>query len=113
MVINHPGSINYPLEVFIPLVTVELKLQGFHRCYYTINKLIDGISSMNKEELIAHIQSVIDSRYAGLQSAFAQDNGLSAAYVNDVLRSRREPGKKILDAVGAERVTIYRLREGD
>lgn len=68
---------------------------------------------MNKEELIAHIQSVIDSRYAGLQSAFAQDNGLSAAYVNDVLRSRREPGKKILDAVGAERVTIYRLREGD
>jgi len=68
---------------------------------------------MNKDELISYIQSVINSRYAGLQAAFAQDNGLSAAYVNDVLRCRREPGKKILDAVGIERITVYRLKRGD
>lgn len=63
---------------------------------------------MNKEELLVYIQRLIDSRYAGLQVAFAQDHELSAAYVNDVLRGRREPGKKILDAVGVERITVYR-----
>ncbi len=68
---------------------------------------------MNKDELISYIQSVISSRYAGLQTAFAQDNDLSAAYVNDVLRGRREPGKKILDAVGVERITVYKLKEGN
>jgi hypothetical protein len=65
---------------------------------------------MNKEELINYIQSVIDSRYAGLQVAFAQDNDLSAAYVSDVLRGRREPGRKILDAVGVERFVMYRIK---
>lgn len=94
-------------------MTVQLKLQCLHGCYYTIDKLINGISSMNKDELTAYIHSIIDSRYAGLQVAFAEDNDLSAAYVNDVLRGRREPGKKILDAVGVERVTTYRLKEGD
>jgi hypothetical protein len=64
---------------------------------------------MNKEELIRHIQSVIDSKYAGLQKGFADDNDLSAAYVNDVLRGRREPGKKMLDAVGVKKVVSYQL----
>jgi hypothetical protein len=68
---------------------------------------------MNKDELISYIQSVIDLRYAGLQAAFAQDNALSAAYVNDVLRGRREPGRKILDAVGVERITVYKLKRED
>jgi hypothetical protein len=68
---------------------------------------------MNKDEFISYIQSVINSKYAGLQAAFAQDNDLSAAYVNDVLRGRREPGKKILDAVGVERITVYKLKRED
>ena len=67
---------------------------------------------MDKDELIKYIQLVVDSKYAGLQVAFAEDNNLSAAYVNDVLRGRREPGKKILDAVGVERVTLYHIKEG-
>jgi len=67
---------------------------------------------MNKEELLVYIQRLIDSKYAGLQVAFAQDNELSAAYVNDVLRGRREPGKKILDAVEVERITVYRIHLG-
>lgn len=65
---------------------------------------------MDKQELIAYIKSIIDSKYSGLQVGFAQDHGLSAAYVNDVLRGRREPGKKILDAVGVERITTYKLK---
>jgi len=92
---------------------IQLELEAFHECYYTINKRINGISSMNKDEFISYIQSVINSKYAGLQAAFAQDNDLSAAYVNDVLRGRREPGKKILDAVGVERITVYKLKRED
>lgn len=65
---------------------------------------------MDKRELVSYIQSVIDEKYAGLQAAFAQDHGMSAAYVNDVLRGRRDPGKKILDAVGAKKNVGYRLR---
>lgn len=65
---------------------------------------------MNRDEVISYIQSVIDSKYQGIQIAFAEENGISAAYVNDVLRGRREPGKKILDAIGVERITAYRLR---
>lgn len=93
-------------------MTVELELQCLHKVYYTINKLIDGILLMNKDELIAYIQSVIDTEYGGSQAAFAQDKEMSAAYVNDVLRNRREPGQKILDAVGVERVVTYRRIDG-
>jgi hypothetical protein len=67
---------------------------------------------MNKDKLIAYIQSIIDKQYGGLQAGFAQDNDMSAAYVNDVLRGRREPGQKILNAVGVEKVVTYRKIDG-
>ncbi|NEQ20755.1 MAG: hypothetical protein F6K28_16280 [Microcoleus sp. SIO2G3] len=89
-------------------MTVQLKFQRLHECYHTTDTLIYGIFSMNKAELLVYIQRIIDSKYAGLQVAFAQDHELSAAYVNDVLKSRREPGKKILDAVEVERITVYK-----
>ena len=44
----------------------------------------------------------------GGQAAWAKAHGVSAAYVNDVLRERREPGKSILDALGLEKVVTYR-----
>jgi DNA-binding transcriptional regulator YdaS (Cro superfamily) len=49
---------------------------------------------MNKEELINHLQSVINAEYAGQQASFAQDKGISAAYLNDVLKGRREPDRR-------------------
>ena len=39
---------------------------------------------------------------AGSQSAFAAQNCLSTGYVSDVLAGRREPGLKILRALGVE-----------
>jgi hypothetical protein len=63
---------------------------------------------MNKDELIAYIHSIINERYQGSQIGFAQDHDISAAYVNDALRGRRDPGQKILEAVGVERVVTYR-----
>jgi DNA-binding transcriptional regulator YdaS (Cro superfamily) len=47
---------------------------------------------------------------AGSQKAFADAKGLSVAYVNDVVRERKMPSKAILDAVGLERVTLYRRK---
>lgn len=48
---------------------------------------------------------------AGSQRAWADGHGLSTAYVCDVLGGRRQPGKKVLDALGCERVTRYREKQ--
>jgi len=63
---------------------------------------------MNTESLISYIKTVIADRCDGSQQRFAKENGFSPAYLSDVLTGRREPGKKILEAVGVERVTLYK-----
>lgn len=50
---------------------------------------------------------------AGSQQAFARQCGISAQYINDVVRGRREPGHKILDALGLERIVTYREKLAD
>lgn len=47
---------------------------------------------------------------AGSQKAFADKHGLSQAYVNDVLRERRDLAGGILNALGLERYIIYRRK---
>jgi len=42
------------------------------------------------------------------QAAWAKTINASPAYVSDVLNGRREPGPKILEAVGFHKVTAYR-----
>ena len=42
------------------------------------------------------------------QVAVAAELGISAQYLSDVLHERRKPGKKILAALGMERVVIYK-----
>lgn len=44
----------------------------------------------------------------GSRSAWAEENGLSPAYVSDVLNGRRDPSRAILTALGYERVMMYR-----
>jgi DNA-binding transcriptional regulator YdaS (Cro superfamily) len=44
------------------------------------------------------------------QKVVAAQLGVSRTYLNDVLQGRRKPGKKILDALGLERVTAYQSR---
>lgn len=44
---------------------------------------------------------------AGTQDAAAKQLGISGAYLCDVLKGRREPGKKLLDAMGYRRVVVY------
>lgn len=45
---------------------------------------------------------------AGGQAAWAAKNEISAAYVNDVLKSRRLPGEKITRALGLEGALLWR-----
>ncbi len=42
------------------------------------------------------------------QTAVADDLGISVSYLNDVLKGRREPGAKLLTALGLERHVTYR-----
>ena len=44
---------------------------------------------------------------AGGQAAWSERHGISPAYVSDVLNSRREPGPKILAALGLRKVVRY------
>lgn len=64
---------------------------------------------MNKADVIDHLRTAIAT--AGSQQAFAQQHGMSVQYVNDVLRGKRDPGPKILEALNYERVTLYRMRK--
>ena len=47
---------------------------------------------------------------AGSQNRLAEELGISSQYLNDVLWKRRQPGKKLLDALGLQRV-IYFMRK--
>ena len=47
---------------------------------------------------------------AGSQRAFAEKNGMSAAYVCDVLNGRRDPGPSILKALGLVIVIRYKVK---
>jgi hypothetical protein len=50
----------------------------------------------------------LESRVSKSSQAYvANELGISPQYLNDVLRRRREVGKKILDALGLERVVGY------
>ncbi len=44
---------------------------------------------------------------AATAQAWAAALGLSPSYVSDVLNGRREPGDKMLEVLGLQRVTMY------
>lgn len=58
--------------------------------------------------VLTELNKAIDK--AGNQVSFARANDISTAYVNDVVRGRKEPGDKILSALGLERVITYRKK---
>lgn len=55
---------------------------------------------------------ILEKRRAGRTLAeLARELEVSPAYLSDVLNGNREPGPKILDALGIERVVSYRQRK--
>ena len=58
------------------------------------------------------VQRVLDAIVqAGSQKALAARWGISTQYLNDVIRDRREPGAKVLDALGLQKVVEYVVKE--
>lgn len=45
---------------------------------------------------------------AGSQKEFADQHDISPQYVNDIVLGRRRPGNKVLQALGLERVVLYK-----
>lgn len=66
---------------------------------------------MSLDEFIEYLRSQVETE--GEILAYANKIGVSNSYVADVLRGRRKPGKKLLDAVGFERIEVYRRKGGD
>ena len=60
---------------------------------------------LTKAQLLELVRSAVEA--AGTQKALAERYGISEQYLTDVLRGRREPGEKLLSALGYERVILY------
>jgi Helix-turn-helix len=60
---------------------------------------------MNKDAFAATLERYI--KQSGSQEMAAQRLGISASYLSDVKKGRREPGDKILAALGLKRVVGY------
>jgi transcriptional regulator with XRE-family HTH domain len=56
---------------------------------------------MTREEVVALLQRRVDR--AGSQNAVAKEIGVTAAYIGDVLRGKRDPGPSILSVLGLRR----------
>jgi DNA-binding transcriptional regulator YdaS (Cro superfamily) len=63
---------------------------------------------MNAEDVRDLLRRKVEQ--AGSQAAWADERGVTPAYVSDVLRGTREPGPAILNALGLERVVSYRQK---
>ena len=64
---------------------------------------------MNVDEMRALLKLACER--AGSQVAWAKAHDVGAAYLSDVLNGRREPGGKILRALGLRRLTCYRAAD--
>ena len=61
---------------------------------------------MKEDAVIAKLAKACEA--AGSQQAWAEENGLSVSYVNDVLKRRRGPGMSILTALGLTKAVEYK-----
>jgi transcriptional regulator with XRE-family HTH domain len=64
---------------------------------------------MTPSEFVAYLRSQVQQ--CGEQKKYAALLGISPAYLNDVLNGSREPGRKILDGAGFERVVSYKRKD--
>jgi hypothetical protein len=60
---------------------------------------------MTKDELLVLLREACAA--AESQQAWAKAHGMSASYVGDVLRGRREPGPKVCAVLGFKPVVSY------
>jgi transcriptional regulator with XRE-family HTH domain len=74
-------------------------------------KEMDTMCDMTPEEFHRYLEQKV--RTYGSQKALAEYCGVGQAYLSDVMRGNREPGVKIVAALGFKKVVTYeRLIEG-
>lgn len=61
---------------------------------------------ITEQQIIERLRKACEK--AGSQRAWAERNGVSEAYVTDVLKGRRRPGNSIACRFGYEQVMMYR-----
>ncbi len=66
---------------------------------------------MTLSEFVVYLWDQVEQ--CGEQKKYAARIGVSQAYLNDVLNGSREPGRKILDGAGFERVISYKRKDED
>lgn len=64
---------------------------------------------MNKAEFMEYLQQLVTE--AGSQKDLANRLKISTPYLNDILNGRRDPSKKILNALGFEEVVTYQPKQ--
>lgn len=62
---------------------------------------------MDNKEILNYLQTTINSKYGGSQTAFAETNKVSKQYLSNVLNGRQRPGPKVLKALGVKCVIAY------
>lgn len=62
---------------------------------------------MTADQVREMLQAAI--KEAGSGTAWAKLHGVSVQYAADVMQGRREPGAKICEALGVERVVTYQV----
>lgn len=60
---------------------------------------------MTRLQMHAYIFLLVEQ--AGSQKALAKSLGISESYLSDVLHFRREPGEKLLGAIGVKAEVVY------
>lgn len=64
---------------------------------------------ITRDDLAVRIRAAVKA--AGSQRALARQWEISPSYLTDLLRGLREPGPKILEVLGVERVVMYQEKE--
>ena len=65
-----------------------------------------GMDTITHRQLLGFLQ--VACMDAGSRKAWANQHGMSPQYLTDVLAQRRDPGLKVLHALGFEKVVTYR-----
>ncbi len=60
---------------------------------------------MTRKDIIGRLERCVSD--AGSQAKAAKRLKVSAPYLSDIIAGRREPGTKILDALGLKRIVQY------
>jgi DNA-binding phage protein len=70
----------------------------------------NNIPNMSPAEFLEYLSKEVAA--AGGQTLYAVHVGISKQYLNDILKGRKEPGMKLLKAIGFKKIVTYEPTRG-